>query len=393
MTRTRAQSSSRVCARLSGLVLAALAAMGSTPLQAETVEAPVLSVDAEHHRVTFSATSTDCGLDMFLEFLFVGKGSDHDYEAMFVTDASVTELADAFKRAGIPTGKDFDSKACIFWPVGSPLTLEPAITNLLRDTRGPAIPAIVHTGGLRDEKGVPLAETSSPGALFALYNCGQSLIQFDDSLEQSSSYGRFRPAVKIPKGERRIFTLTWNGKPSCASVTLPLLPGKLAETLVGLKQKAEASAIDVLCDFSPELTLKEAVAYATALSLIDSTRVKINGLKGNQFFYRAYLPEPKWRDRAARLAQPPEVHFAADGSVRVIEIREDWSDPDSLDPKLTVVEHPCKDIAEAASLASTLGAKCFTVFLYAPEGSSLKPLLDFRARVTGPILNWYVFTE
>ena len=48
--------------------------------------APV-SWDAEKHSVSFNVVSTDCGVDMQLEFLFVGPNSDRDYEAMFITQA------------------------------------------------------------------------------------------------------------------------------------------------------------------------------------------------------------------------------------------------------------------------------------------------------------------
>ena len=56
-----------------------------------------VSADPGKHSVTITAVSTDCGLDAPLEFLFVGPDSDRAYEALFVTEASVAEIADAFK--------------------------------------------------------------------------------------------------------------------------------------------------------------------------------------------------------------------------------------------------------------------------------------------------------
>ena len=65
--------------------------------------APV-SWNAERHTVSFYVVSTDCGVDTQLEFLFVGPNSDRDYESMFITKASVTEIAEAFDKAGFPKG-------------------------------------------------------------------------------------------------------------------------------------------------------------------------------------------------------------------------------------------------------------------------------------------------
>ena len=38
----------------------------------------------------------------------------NDYEAMFMTKASVNEIAEAFKKAGFDLGKFADSSKCIF---------------------------------------------------------------------------------------------------------------------------------------------------------------------------------------------------------------------------------------------------------------------------------------
>lgn len=355
--------------------------------------APSVAFDAAKRSVTFTAVSTDCGLDMQVEFLFVGPGSDHDYEAMFVTDASIADIADAFKKAGIPSGKDIDGSACRFWPVGETLTIEPAITNLIREMHGGVIPPIAFTGGTRDGKGIPEADTNSPCAVLALYNCSQSLMQFNDALDQSETYGRFQPAVKIPKGERRTFTFTWDGTSSYDSLVIPLKPGKMGEALTTLKEKSAAKELDVICDFASDLTLRQATDYATALSMVDSVRVKINGSAKGQFFYRAFLPLEKWRDRKERLAQPPEVHLKGDGSSEVVEITEDWSDSESLDPKLTVTTHQCKTDAEAAALAGRLGAKSYTVFFYAPPETRLERLHAMRKSISTDIRNWYIFTE
>ena len=353
---------------IAGLAVAAAGAMLSF-----TASAGGVSADPEKHSVTFTAVSTDCGLDAPLEFLFVGPDSDRAYEALFVTEASVAEIADAFKKAGIPLGSPFSLEKCRFWPVGPELKVEPSLKSFLKETRGETTPSVLYTGGTRDANGVPEAQTNMPSAVFALYN--------------------FKPAVKIPKGEKRSFTFTWTGQSAAEHIELTFKPGESGEALRSLKSKSEKGEIDVFCDFSPEMTLAEAQAVSSALATVDSVRVKINGTKEGRFFFRAYIPLEKWRDRRERLAQPPEVHFLADGSLKVVEIREDWSDPDSVDPKLTPVDHIFKSSADAAKKAGSLVGKTNTILMLAPPDTKLSRLYDFKKSVTQEVLNWYVFQE
>ena len=191
---------------------------------ATAAPAPV-SFDAARHSVVFTATETDCGADAQLEFLFVGPDSDRGYEALFVTDAKVSEIAAAFDKAGIPRGRPLDQAAARVWPVGERVSIEPALSTLVKDSEEGAPNSIVYAGGTRGAGGVPEAETNMPSAVFALYNCPQSLLQIDDNLGQSETYGRFTPAKKPVKGKRRVFTVTWNGTNSFETMTLELSPG------------------------------------------------------------------------------------------------------------------------------------------------------------------------
>lgn len=356
-----------------------------------------VTYDAENRSVTFTAVSTDCGVDAQLEFLFVGPKSDRDYEAMFMTTSPISEIVDAFSKAGIPVGKPFDPSTCTIWAVGKKLVMEPRFADLVKDHSSDApLPDILYTGGLRDGKGTLLADKEMPSALFALYNCPQSPILFDDDFEQSKTYGRFSPRVKIPKGEKRKFTFRWTGSQDYVSRTLHLAKGEgAAEAIRKLIIEAKTSSLsyDVLCDFSPEMTLKEAVSAATALRMVDSQKIKINGVKDSQMFYKAFLPMVKWRDRKERLAQPPEVHFKEDGTFLVTEIAEDWSDDESSVPRLIVKERTVSDADEAAKLTDTLSDRTSTVFFYAKPETTLEKLYGFRKKLKNADLNIYVFDE
>ena len=355
-----------------------------------------VTYDAARHSVTFTAASTDCGVDAQLEFLFVGPSSDRAYEAMFVTDDPISEIVAAFDKAGIPFGKALDPSRCRIWPVGKRLHIEPDFKTFVEDHMNAPLPPIVFAGGLKDAKGEHLAFTQMPQALFALYSCPQSPILFDDSMEQSATYGRFTPLVKIPKGEKRTFTFSWKGGEDYVSKTLKLAKGSAAKEAIKnliLEAKEAKLSFDVLCDFAPDMTLKEAIDAANALQLIDSPKVKINGFKGSQLFYKAFLPQVKWRDRKERLAQPPEVRFCTNGTFSVTQVLEDWSDEDSLDPKLSLKTAEYADISVAAIEAMKLVGKTSTMFFYAKDDTPLGRLYDFRSKLPHEGLNIYVFDE
>ena len=323
------------------------------------ISALLASIIVSSNSVTFTAVSTDCGIDMPLEFLFTGPGSDNSYEAMFTTEDGVKEIADAFKRAGIPLGEPLSSKDCRFWPIGAKLEMTPDLWSLVRDVRGEPKRAVVYTGGTRESDGAPVAATNMPLAVFALYNCPQSLMQFDDTLEQSTVYGRFVPAQKIPKGEVRKFTFTWKGATN---------GGKHVMTP----------------DFPPQMTLSEAVRRAEIYAKLDSPDTKINGFREGQFYYRAFLPREAWRDRKERLAQPYEVRFSG-GRPNLTVITEDWSDTSLTEPKLTVAQKPFADIDPEARID--------TCFIFAAKDVPLSELYAVKKLLPSKIVNWYVFVE
>ena len=349
--------------------------------------------DAVKRTVSFDVVSTDCGVDTEIEFLFVGPNSDHDYESMFTTVAPVSEIADAFAKAGFPLGSPMSTDGCRFWATGDEVIMEPAFTNLVKDLRSKNQPRMIFTGGSRNAKGEADAAKEMPEAVFALYNLSQSLVLFDDFLDQSATYGRFKVAQKIPAGEKRRITFKYVSGTAHRKETVKIGNTNLLEVANRLKAKSTGLSLDVLCDFDPKTTLKSARDAAKLLQMLDSAKIKINGVKEGQLYYKAYLPLEKWRDRKERLAQPPEVRFAADGSISVTEIKEDWSDENSLDPKLTPVEKRYTDARTAADAVDAVASKVFTVFFYAAENSEIGRIFEFRKRLKTPKLNIYVFTE
>lgn len=357
--------------------------------------APV-SFDTTGRSVTFTATATGCATNAPLEFLFVGPNSDRGYEALFATDAPLADIVDACARAGFPAGHPLDARACVFRASGEPVELSPGLTDLIVDAQHPAtaFPDVIYTGGARTNKGALLADQTMPAAFFALYDCGQSPLQFNDVLDQSQTYGRFLPRHAFKKGERRAFTLKWEGTPTARERTLMLSPDTALQELTAFSRLATNGTWDVLATFDGSFTVRQAIAVAQALEAIDSPAVRINGVEEGQFYFRAFLPLPQWRDAASRLSQPPEVHFGKKGGVSVTHFLEDWSTPEATEPKLTASQKDFSTVEDAAAYARNLVGKSQTMLLFASPGEKLARLYAFRRAVTDDnVLNWYIFEE
>ena len=101
---------------------------------------------------TFTASATGVDKGATVEFFFTGKDSDRDYEAMFALDMPIAEFARAIEKAGLLPGQPIDAEKCRVWPVGTPVSLEPSISDFVKVDRsgGFDLGRIVYTGGLRD---------------------------------------------------------------------------------------------------------------------------------------------------------------------------------------------------------------------------------------------------
>ncbi len=352
-------------------------------LSALLLAAPLV-VDAERHTVTLEATATGVSEGTSLEFLLVDSQSEKDYEALFVTKASQAEIAAAFREAGIPCGQSVNLAQARLWPVGQQLQISPEITYFLKETREEQTPSVVYTGGTTN---------ITDGYVFALYNCPQSLLQLNDSLEQSPTYGRFKPLKTRPKGTPQTFTFTWKGVSTWQPYTLTVQTNNLQAAVLNLKAAAEKSELDVTTDFAKSLTLQDAATAARVLEMLDSPRVKINGAQKGQFYYRAFLPKEQWRDRKERLAQPPELYLQADGSWKLVEIKEDWSDEDSIDPRLITIEHTGANLETILNEVARIAFKSQTAFVFVPSTTPLETLYKLKAAEKGTIRNWYFFTH
>ena len=138
-----------------------------------------------------------------------------------------------------------------------------------------------------------------------------------------------------------------------------------------------------------------AAEIAQAMSLVDGKGLKMDGPPPGQFFFRAFLPDPAWRERPGRIFQPFEVHVAADGTKSFVFVEEDWSG-EALDPVLKPKTTPFKDWQELPGLIAKTGeegAKITVMFVYAPKTSRVADLAPVVKAVEPRVNTFYVFAE
>ena len=333
---------------------------------------------------TFTATATGIDRGAPVEFVFVGKNSDRDYEAMFLLDEPIGRFCRRIEEAGLPRGKPVNQESCQLWPCGCALQIDPPISNFVNGAvQEGEPPALIYTGGTRTESGFCEAATEMPAALLSVYTLAQSPIVFDGIFDQGEVYGRLTAEQTLEKGKRYTFTVTWDASKAPRHLDLTLKKGTAADILKILKTQSESGNLDVCVGFEEDVSIAEATAFAQALATIDSARVKINGCKN--IFYRAFLPLVKWRDRQERLHQPYELNLEPDGSEKFVFIDEDWS-VEGDDPKLTPQEIPYADAAKHPQTD--------TCFIYAKKNETVGRLVKVMDKLKGSaIRNWYVFSR
>ena len=333
---------------------------------------------------TFTATATGVGKGTPLEFAFAGRESDRDYETMFLLDEPVDAFCRRIEAAGLPRGKPTSAKDCRLWPVGCPLKFSPSLDKFITTTLPDGIVSAppIYTGGSRTADGMLLAASEMPAAVFSLYTLSQAAIVFDGNYDQGLVYGSHLAAVNLKKGSKVTFTVSWDEREMPHHIDILVAATNAPAVLSKLRTESKKGAIDVTVGFDPAMTLREAVAAAAAISLLDSPQIKVNGRAQDSLFYRAFLPDSDWTNRTARLVQPFELTITS-SSEKLVFINEDWS-VDGDDPKLMPTEIPFNEVKSHP--------KTDTCFIFAPPDCRLGRIMAVTGKMADShVKNWYVF--
>ncbi|MGI6494911.1 MAG: hypothetical protein ACOX5G_02265 [Kiritimatiellia bacterium] len=383
-----------------------------------------------------------CGLyaDNTVEFLLIGPGSEKGYEAFAQTFAAAGDVARAIEFVGVPRGRIADPASYAYWSKGERVIVESAaypegdwspIEEWVLDRRaGATLPAVgfVYTGSQWSGEGddaTCIADDEQPRSILATYNERFSVLDVPRRAPQGAVYEtyvhspgkvpaegtllrvRIRPATR-DDGLPRVRSLALRVSPADGE-GLAALRFSVSEGGTALLDSVDATALFtafarmaqdgfdpfVTVGFDPAVTLGSATLLAQALDRIDGENgIRVEAPPAGQPYFRAFLPNEAWRARENRATQPWELHMAKDGDgawkATATFIHEDWSDPNSLDPKLTPQDIPLDDWPML--LAKTKELKGLAaLFVFAPPDMPLSAVLPAIETLTDPRFSFHFF--
>ena len=408
---------------------------------------PGIVADRAGRRVEVLAEATGLEAGAIAEFLLVGQNSEKDYEALAISFAKAGDIARGLEFIGLPAGKPVDVAARRFWargervqiavrPLGTDAKSSP-IAAFFGDKRtGKTVPdSFVFAGsrpGTGAQAGVIAADGPAPGGIVSTYNEPTTVLDVPVAAPQGEVYGSLVIAKerRLAAGELVLFVLSPeprpDGTPRVCDVTLLVQPAGGTQTAgVGglacvtasadkalpcatndLKGALERLAGLVNAGRDPflALALDDALTAAAARDLAGVIKfeenrgvLRVDPPPPGQLYFKAFLPDDKWRTRSERFAQPWELRIgrAADGAWKytLVQILEDWSKEGQLNPDLTIKEHALARPEDLPAKVKELGGGINTLFVFTPGDAPLAAFMSaIRASQTS-LPTVYVFVD
>ena len=379
-------------------------------------------------RVEISAEATSIAKDAIVEFLLIGEGSGHDYEALFVSLATAKDIDAALKFLGMTPGRNAYAHPMDFWPKGErvQVTLKGGdggadipLENLVFDRRdgrapGATLPAtgFVYCGSRpaapdpsRAEKDSLAADYDGPCSILSVYNEPTTLLDVPLKASQNEVYESFlaNPAPGVKAGDLVTLVLTpeARGEGEGPRVTNHTLSIENADDVSAVLKKLSSMAdrFDpfVTLDWGDTVTLGEAERLARQLEKAEEENgIRIEAPREGQPYYRAFLPDPAWRDRAKRPTQPLELRFSKDSAgalcATLISITEIWpEDGTSLTPELKTKDMAVPSAKALPQLVAETGNEIAALLVFGPASLTLGEALPYVRAVQKERPNVYFF--
>ena len=359
-----------------------------------------LTADREHHQVTVLAEATGLGKNETVEFFLIDEASGHDYESLAVSFAKPSDIHAALVHIGMTPGAPVDFSAFRFWPKGERVILsfrphqadagtpEIRAEQLIQDTSSGAPMrerGFVFTGSrirpVNAEDGEPAgyaADLTDPYSIASNYNEPQTVLDVPRQAPQGSVYGQqvVHPDHVFPAGQllevtlrpefndgrRRVLPLEVDVHPRreagvngveglSFTVTspskehpLPLTDGTLVDLLKLFTELCDGTRDPyVVWRMNEALSVSAIRDLCRIVTSIDTeTGIRVEPPAPGQLYYKAFIPDETYRERARRPTQPRELHLwsspAGTATGLVTEIEELWK-ADAVFPDLRIADH------------------------------------------------------
>lgn len=408
---------------------------------------PGLVADRKSRQVRFLAEATGVKAVDIVEFFLIGENSGHDYEAIAVSLAKPGDVHRALEFVGMKPGRPVVFSKLQLWPKGervtatiaprgatnSPVRLEQTVLDR-RSGKALAAGGFVFTGSVMADSTekpgtqVYAADAFEPGSIAANYNEAQSVLDVPRQAPQKQVYesmfanpdhlfqaGQLLEVTMEPEykdGRTRVLDLTLHittpeGKSGAAANGLsfrlddaagkPVYAGAEMKELMRILSEFAASGRDPFV----ALRLGDSVSVSALRDLcriLDSINTE-NGIRieppgGNQLFYKAFIPNEVWRDRAGRMAQPWELRLELkDGKPAGVltQVKEVWKDEQAR-PDLKPENVPVPTPADLQKALTERGPGLNVILVFAPPALTHGQLMEFVGPVlkTHPVIHVFV---
>lgn len=360
-----------------------------------------------------------CGLDAGyeVEFLLLGSLSDRAYEGLAIAWDDPSTVAKAFEALGVPRGAPAEPLRGRAMAQGERVTMHLRrlgqdeaflpLSDFVEDACSTPAQALFERGF--PYVGADGGDDLMPAALIAAYTEPNALLGLPYSAPKSAVYGLFRSKVAMEPGTPAVVALRWqrlpDGQPRVLKhkVTVDAAatadPDPLLTELRNLCEDPRDVFLDVRLD--PALTLAQVVPFARLLLALEAEGgLTLDAPAPGQLNLRAFLPNPAWRDRSARVFQPWEVEIAhgkagAPPTVTLAQVIEDWT-VEGPDPALTRKCYPdvtAQTITRVMRQVDANGGRVYVVFFYAAPDVTVGELAPFAAALGEPCPTQWIFLE
>jgi len=399
---------------------------------------PGLLADRARKQVRLNAESAKLNAADPVEFPLIAQNSGKDYEALAVAFAKPSDVHDALVFIGLTPGCPVDPGAFRFWPKGERVrmtfvyrdatnTLRTAtVEHFILDSRtGKTLPdeGFAFTGstrvpapGTEGTATVYAADVYSPNAIAVVYNDSTAVLDVPRRVSQNEVYSYQVPNPALPLLPHQLLEVVIEPKDANAPNRVheyvlqvrpsPSTPGDAAleltdssGTVISTNRTARglASALDRLVAEGQDPYVTVVPGDALPLSALGGVCGSLDSLenggkmrvepppKGHPY-YKAFLPNEKFRSRKERTIQPMELRLGegtASPTGTLTFIEEKWN-PETDVSVYTETNCP---VASPKELADLLGRKnapsVLLVFAsadltYGALRTSIEPALDRR---------------
>ena len=416
---------------------------------------PGVIADRRAQTVTVMGVATGIKRTDPLEFYMTPVETGKDYEALAVTPAKPSNIAAALMFIGLKPGLPIDPEKNRFWARGSRLTTHFTVAGktkidgnaVMVDTNnGKTIPGdllFANSYTFVDEKGVkhfaadeadarPLAPTYEDHAavLAVPRRAMQSIVYgFQKPSDQAAGWTRgdsvdmvLSPAYETdgpstftaelakslgltdPMATPVKIALRVNGEAVRYDVTTPFDrggPPAAYSTKADLLTSVESLSKRTNADLFTAVTLENDVpvsqvrnVYALLAAIEKDRGVKLDPPPPNGLYYRAFLPDEAWRDRATRLGEPWELFLKRENDAKLsarLERSVDNPDRGAAETKIVEKETPADPAAFAKHVNDHASRWSRTIFIYPPPDLTYGELMTWVRPVLATYPRVFVF--